>query len=138
MSTLFEHGTFHCADDGGVVGQFASLEVRFARPSVMLNVLSYKLEAVFIWVIILALALLVELNVDEYSQSYATPTSAILLVLGQPFVEPMVDTRLTLPVFPAPVLESIWRLPKRLPKEMLPQELSTALLSPPGPMKIGC
>src|SRR5215472_13267159 len=130
MSTLFEHGTFHWADDGAVVGQFASLEVRFARPSVILNVLSYRLEAVLIWLITLVLAVLVELNVAEYEQSYATPTNAILLVLGQPFVEPMADTRLTPPVFPAPVLESIWRLPKRFPKVMLPQEWSAALLSP--------
>lgn len=54
----------------------------------------------------------VELNVEVYPQSVAIPRRATLLLVGQPFTEPIVDSRSTLePSFPVPVSID-WR-PKR-------------------------
>lgn len=108
MSTLSEHPTFHGASVLAVEGQFAELTVRFWIPSEMLKVLSYNWEAVLTWLIILVLTAVSFAKSAVYVQSVAIPIRATFLDVGQPWVEPMVEAKLTAAPLP-PVVPSICR-----------------------------
>jgi hypothetical protein len=100
MEMLLLQAEFQGAEVGAVAGHAESLIVRFRRPRVMLKALSYWADARAIWEIICDRTAAVELKVPVYVQSVATPTKATLRVLKHPAVFPIVETRLTPPLFP--------------------------------------
>ena len=100
MVVLATQPRFHGVAAGAVLGHSWLLIVRFCRARVTLNVDWYNSEAELTCVITFCWTAAWSEKSPVYEQSVATPIKATFRVVGQPAEFPIVEARLTPPVFP--------------------------------------